>query len=93
MEYLETLGLSQKTLDKHCDNCWCIGMLECCYGYHDKFSPAIFSCGKASFTYEFGRKFSNSKYAIASYKSTCRKLATFVKSQGYENGQERNKRA
>jgi hypothetical protein len=31
--------LSNKTIRKHIDNCWCIGLLECGYGYRDLFSP------------------------------------------------------
>ena len=32
MDYLETTGLSRRTLRKHSSNCWCIGSLECSYG-------------------------------------------------------------
>jgi len=79
MDYLETTGLSEQTVRKHESNCWAIGYLECQYGYHDTFSPDIFS-GEPSYLYEFRRKFSDSKYAIASYKATWRKLARYVRS-------------
>jgi hypothetical protein len=82
IDYLATTGLSERTLRKHVDNCWCIGKLECDYGYHDTFSPAIFS-GGPSFLYEFKRKMSDSKYAVASYQATWRKLARYVRSLGY----------
>jgi hypothetical protein len=82
MDYLETTALSERTLRKHESNCWVIGYLECQYGYHDSFSPQIF-CGEPAFLYEFKRKFSDSQYAIASYKATWRKLARYVRSLGY----------
>ena len=82
MDYLETTGLSERTIRKHIDNCWGIGWLECGYGYHDTFSPEIF-LGGPSFTIEFKRKLSDSKYAVASYKATWRKLARYVRSLGY----------
>ena len=79
MDYLGTTGLSKRTMRKHEDNCWAIGILECQYGYHDTFSPEIF-LGGPSFLYEFKRKFSDSKYAVASYEATWRKLARYVRS-------------
>ncbi|MEA3338813.1 MAG: hypothetical protein U9R15_02500 [Chloroflexota bacterium] len=80
MDYLETTGLSEQTIHKHEGNCWTIGWLECQYGYQDAFSPEIFS-GEPSFLYEFKRKFSDSKYAIASYKATWRKLARYIRAR------------
>ncbi|HEY73191.1 MAG TPA: hypothetical protein G4N99_07955 [Thermoflexia bacterium] len=80
MDYLETTGLSEQTIRKHESNCWVIGLLECQYGYHDTFSPEIFS-GEPSFLYEFKRKFSDSKYAVASYKATWRKLARYIRAR------------
>ena len=68
---------------KHINNCWCIGWLVCSYGYHDTFSPKILMDGP-SYIYEFKRKVSDSKYAIASYKATWRKLARYVRSLGYD---------
>jgi len=82
MDHLATTGLSRRTMRKHESNCWCIGWLECSYGYHDTFSPQIF-LGGPSFLYEFERKVSDSKYAVASYKATWRKLARYVRSLGY----------
>lgn len=82
LDYLETTGLSRRTLDKHASNCWLIGKFECDYGYHDTFSPEIF-VGEPSFLYEFRRKVSDSKYAIASYQATWRKLAKYVQSSGH----------
>ena len=82
MDYLETTELSERTIRKHINNCWVIGWLECGYGYHDVFSPEIF-VGGPSFITEFKRKASDSKYAIASYKATWRKLARYVRSLGY----------
>ncbi len=78
MDYLETTGLSERTIHKHERNCWTIGWLECQYGHQDAFSPEIFS-GEPSFLYEFKRKFSDSEYAVASYKATWRKLARYIR--------------
>ena len=82
MDHLATTGLSERTIHKHESNCWAIGYLECQYGYHDLFSPEIL-LGGPSHLYEFQRKFSDSKYAVASYKATWRKLARYVRSLGY----------
>jgi hypothetical protein len=79
MDHLATTGLAESTLRKHNDNCWAIGLLECQYGYHDRFSPNIFT-GESLFLYEFEHKFSDSKYAVASYQATWRKLARYVDS-------------
>ena len=69
---------------KHIDNCWCIGILECQYGYQNSFSPTIFTfLGEPSYIYEFKRKMSDSEYAVRSYKATCRKLDRYVRSLGY----------
>jgi hypothetical protein len=81
LEHLETTGLSRRTLNKHASNCWLIGKFECDYGYHDTFTPEIFA-GEPSFLYEFKRKVSDSKYAIASYQTAWRKLAEYVRSSG-----------
>jgi hypothetical protein len=79
MDHLATTGLAESTLRKHESNCWVIGLLECQYGYHDTFSPQIFT-GGPSFLYEFKRKFSDSKYAVTSYQATWRKLDRYARS-------------
>jgi len=81
MDDLEQQGLSEKTIRKHLDNCWHIGLLECGYGYRKKFSPEeVFYTSGADYEYEFKRKMSDSKYAINSYKSTWRKIYKYRKS-------------
>lgn len=82
IDTMEEEGLSAQTIQKHLDNCWSIGKLECDYGYHETFSPTIFLC-EPSFLSEFRRKYSDSKYAINSYKTTWRKLRKYVTSLGY----------
>ena len=82
LDYLVTTGLSEATLRRHRDNCWAIGKLECDYGYHDTFSPAIF-LGEPAYLYDFKRKFAASKYAVTSYQATWRKLVKFVRSLGF----------
>ena len=78
MDHLRSSGLSQETIRKHESNCWLIGFLACDYGYHDAFTPAIF-LGGPGFIYEFKRKVSDSRYAIASYESTWRKIEKYVR--------------
>ena len=76
--------LSEKTVRKHLDNCWQIGILECGYGYRDKFSPGeIFYSPEADYEYEFKRKMSDSNYAVNSYRSTWKKLHKYTKELGY----------
>ena len=87
LDHLEASGLSRQTIRKHSSNCWCIGWLECGYGYHDSFTPAIF-LGGPSYEYEFRRKVSDSKYALNSYRATWRKLERYVLSLGYEEEYE-----
>jgi hypothetical protein len=83
LDYLETTGLSRPTMRKHESNCWCIGWLECSYGYHETFTPAIF-LGGPFFESEFKRKVSDSKYAVDSYGATWRKLEKYIISLGLE---------
>ena len=84
IDYLYDQGLSEKTVRQHMGNCWCIGYLECGYGYKDEFaSGAVFSGPDARYEYEFKRKVRDSKYAINSYRSTWRKLYKYTKALGY----------
>lgn len=82
LDYLEASGLSECTLRKHKGNCWCIGRLECDYGYRDTFSPEVFLT-KPAYLYEFKRRMSDSKYAEASYRATWRKLERYTRSLGF----------
>lgn len=80
---LEKQGLSERTISKHTDNCWHIGILECQYGYRNKFVPGeVFYSPDADYVDEFKRKMSDSKYAINSYKSTWRKVYKYTKELG-----------
>lgn len=79
IDSLERDGLSERTIQKHLDNCWAIGKLECDYGYHDTFSPRLFVCEPA-YLYDFKRKHSDSTYAVNSYKTTWRKLRKYAES-------------
>ncbi len=83
-DHLRSSGLSQETVRKHENNCRFIGWLECDYGYHDAFTPAIFLDGPG-FIYEFKRKVSDSRYAIASYESTWRKIEKYVRALAPNN--------
>ncbi|MCI5188892.1 MAG: hypothetical protein D3905_03625 [Candidatus Electrothrix sp. AS4_5] len=82
IDAVEEEGLSKQTIQKHRDNCWSIGELECDYGNHEMFSPTIFLC-EPSFLSEFRREYNDSLHAINSYKTTWRKLRKFTRSSGY----------
>lgn len=89
IDHLYEQGLTEKTVRKHIGNCWCIGILECNYGYRDEFSAAaIFGSPYASYEIEFRRKASDSNYAINSYRTTWRKLHKFTRASGYLDEQE-----
>jgi len=82
MDWLDEQGLSEKTVDKHIDNCYWIGYLVCCYGYRKTFSPAkVFYDPDADHEHEFKRKNSDSNYAISSYRSTWRKLYKYTRAR------------
>lgn len=84
LDKIEEEGLSEKTIRNHTDNCWHIGILECNYGYNDKFDPGnVFFSPEASFEYEFQRKVSDSNYAVSSYRSTWRKIYKYTKALGH----------
>jgi len=89
IDHLHEQDMSEKTRRKHIDNCWCIGHLECNFGYHDEFVPgSVFYSPSAGYEYEFARKFSSFKSAITSYKSTMRKLYAYTKGLGHLAGAE-----
>jgi len=87
--YLHKQDMSEKTRHKHIDNCWCIGYLECNFGYHDEFVPgSVFYSPSAGHEYDFARKLSSSKSAMTSYRSTMRKLYRYTKGLGHFSGAE-----
>jgi hypothetical protein len=80
IDTLYVIGPSKKTLRKHIDNCWAVGLLECAYGYKDRFDPMdVFSSEEPGYEYEFKRKISDSRYSVASYRTTWRKLYKHTK--------------
>lgn len=84
IDHLSEKGLSEKTVQQHTNNCWCIGILECQYGYKDEFFPGVvFRSPEAWYEYEFKWKMSDSKYAINSYRATWRKLHKYTKELRY----------
>jgi hypothetical protein len=84
IDYLYEQKLTDKTVSKHIDNCWAIGYLECGYGYRDVFSPGkVFYSTEADYNYEYKRKFSDSKYALTSYRATWKKLYKYTKDLGH----------
>lgn len=84
IDFLRKQGLSERSLRKHIDNCWCIGYLECAFGYYDDFTPGNVFCGPESGNdYEFKRKFRDSDYAVNSYRATWRKLYSYTKALGH----------
>jgi len=84
IDHLYEQGLTNKTVGKHIDNCWAIGYLECGYGCRNVFFPGkVFYSPEADYKYEYKRKFSDSKYAISSYKATWKKLYNYTKNLGH----------
>ncbi len=84
IDHLYEQGLTEKTLRKHIDNCWAIGILESGYGYRHVFSPGeIFASPIADYKYEYGRKFSDSNYALRSYEATWKKLYKYTRDLGH----------
>jgi hypothetical protein len=84
IDHLSKQGLSEKTVRQHNGNCWCIGILECQYGYRDEFFPGvIFSSPDACYEHQFERKMSDSQYAVNAYRATWRKLYKYTKELGY----------
>lgn len=83
MDHLHDQDMSEKIRRKHIDNCWYIGYLECNFGYRDEFIPQeVFGSPDAPYDYEFKRKCLSSKSALASYRSTWRKLYSYTKARG-----------
>lgn len=84
IDHLYENNLTEKTLRKHIENCWAIGILESWYGYRNVFSPEeIFVSPEANYTYEYGRKFSDSNYALRSYEATWKKLYKYTRDLGH----------
>ena len=85
MDFLKDQNLSERTLKKHSDNVYYIGMFEMQYGYwdDDPFYPENLE-GEPDFVYEYEWKISDSPAAVQSYESTWRKLDRYIKSGAYE---------
>ena len=82
--YLEQAVKRIVEIQQRIDNCWAIGYLECSYGYRDVFSPGkVFYSPEADYNYEYKRKFSDSKYALTSYRATWKKLYKYTKDLEY----------
>ena len=80
IDELYCMKLADKTIRKHIDNCWIIGILECDYGDAKTFvAEKIFNTNEPPHEYEFSRKFSDSNYALNSYKTTWNKLCKYTK--------------
>lgn len=74
-------GLALNTILKHYSNCWYIGKLIATYGCHKTFSPEVFA-HPPHHEIEFKRIFSDSKYQIQSYNSTCNKVEKYALKRG-----------
>ncbi|MFH1115481.1 MAG: hypothetical protein V1792_16355, partial [Pseudomonadota bacterium] len=87
IDHLRKQDFSERTVCKHMDNCWCIGYLECAFGYNDDFVPGEVFCGPESgHEYDFKRKFHESEYAVKSFRATWRKLYSYTKALGHLEG-------
>lgn len=83
MDYLKNeKKLAERTLKRHKDNCWAIGVLISQYDYMDEtFSPNVFRYPPYhEFTY--ARKHLASESGIKSYAATCRKLEKYALERG-----------
>lgn len=85
IDHLHASDLSQATIRQHEKNAYLIGAFECDYGYHNTFTPAIFITRYPAFLPEYKRKVSDSKYAIASYESTWRKIEKYARNMKQDN--------
>ena len=91
INHLRKQELSERTLRKHRDNVWCIGYLECAFGYQDDFAPGnVFYGPEPGYDYEFKRRFSDSEHAVNSYRTTWRKLYSYTKALGHLDGTKRH---
>lgn len=79
---LEDTRLSEQTLSKHEGNTWLIGKFTCDYRSDQPFTPTLFA-GAPAYLAEFQRKVSDSPAALDSYQATWRRLARFIREQGY----------
>ena len=75
---LEQRGLSRNSLSSYRTQIWCIGILECQYGGHNRFSPSMFIRGPR-WEYEYKRKQSDSANALEAYRRAWRKLDSFTR--------------
>lgn len=82
MNTLEDTGLSEQTLRKHEGNTWLIGKFTCDHRSDRPFTPELF-VGPPAYLAEFQREVSNSPVALDSYQATWRRLARFIREQGY----------
>jgi hypothetical protein len=87
LDHLRMVGLSERTIRKHKRNCQAIGYLTCLYGYHHTFCPRIFATDP-SYLWLFKRKFSDSRYAVASYQATWRRLERYTCSRLADGGSD-----
>jgi hypothetical protein len=82
MNYLAASGLSEATLRRHEENAWLIGKFTCDARSDRLYTPALF-LGPPAYLEEFRRKVSASAVALDAYQATWRRLARFVREQGY----------
>lgn len=82
MDYLQTLGLPESTLRRHEENAWLIGKFTCDAHRGETYTPALFA-GPPAYLAEFRRMVGGSTAAFDAYQATWRRLARFVREQGY----------
>ena len=84
IEHIESLQITDQVKNRHIRNALLIGHFECIYRFHDHFSPEIFLHGSPN-TLEFRHQVSDSKYLLASFNATWRKLRKYVQDSDQNN--------
>jgi len=79
IDSLHTSGVSCETFRKHKGNCWLIGSFECVLWPSRRFHARRLSRWSRLFLRIQAQGKRDSKYAIASYKSTWRKIEKYVR--------------
>ena len=84
MDYLDSLNMSDRTLNGHKDNLYLIGLFELNYGYNheEPFDVNNFANG-VKYDYEYSYKVSDSPTSLSRYSATWNYLAKYIKTKAY----------
>lgn len=82
MNYLATQRLSESALRRYEKNAWLIGKFTCDAHRAELYTPALFA-GPPAYLAEFRHEVGDSAVALNAYQATWRRLARFIREQGY----------